>query len=205
MVRQVTAYIDGFNLYNGVKERYGRKYLWLDLEDMVNRLLQQDQVFNRVKYFTSRVRNDEQSLFRQRTYLHALAAHCRYIDIIEGRFQEKTAHCKGCRRTWRTYEEKETDVNIAVAMVEDAVSGEFDTAMVVSGDSDLAPAIRAVRRLRPGVKIVSVFPPRRSSEELRRLSDAAFTIGEGVIRDSLLPDAVRRNDGKVFTRPRSWR
>lgn len=28
---RVAAYIDGFNLYHGLKARLGRKYLWLDL------------------------------------------------------------------------------------------------------------------------------------------------------------------------------
>lgn len=205
MVRQVVAYIDGFNLYHGLKEKHGKKYLWLDLEAMVNRLLQPDQVFNRVHYYTAAVRNDPPAEFRQQTYLDALRAHCRYVDIVLGRFQEKTARCKGCGRSWRTYEEKETDISIALGMVEDAVNQEFDTALLISGDSDLVPAVRAVKRLRPTAKIVAAFPPRRHSDELRRVVDANFTIGDAVIRHSLLPDEVRTPVGKVYTRPRSWR
>ena len=35
--------------------------------------------------------------------------------------------CHGCGNSWRTYEEKETDVNIAVALVAGGVRDDFDT------------------------------------------------------------------------------
>ena len=28
---RVAAYIDGFNLYYGMKSRFGRRYMWLDV------------------------------------------------------------------------------------------------------------------------------------------------------------------------------
>ena len=36
------------------------------------------------------------------------------------------------------YEEKETDVNIAIAMIKDAAQDVYDTAILVSGDTDLS-------------------------------------------------------------------
>jgi hypothetical protein len=111
----------------------------------------------------------------------------------------------GIRGSWWTYEEKETDVSIAVAVVEDAATDLFDVALLVSADSDLCPAIRAVRRINPQKRVVAVFPPSRRSDELRRVADAAFTLGDANIRSSLLPDSVRGPSGRVFTRPRSWR
>jgi hypothetical protein len=30
-VRKTIVYIDGYNLYDGLRDRFGRKYLWLDL------------------------------------------------------------------------------------------------------------------------------------------------------------------------------
>lgn len=40
---RVKAYVDGFNLYHGVKHKHGRKYLWLDLEALVAHLLKPAQ------------------------------------------------------------------------------------------------------------------------------------------------------------------
>jgi hypothetical protein len=54
---RVAAYIDGFNLYFGIREE-GRRYLWLDLECLVQSLLKPHQQLVAVRYFTARVRND---------------------------------------------------------------------------------------------------------------------------------------------------
>jgi uncharacterized LabA/DUF88 family protein len=171
----------------------------------VTRLLKPYQELTVVRYFTASVRNDAPALARQSSYLGALGAHAPRIDIRLGRFQEKNLRCHRCSATWRTYEEKETDVSIAVSLVEDAATDLFDVALLVSADSDLCPAIRAVRRINPQKRVVAVFPPDRRSDELRHVANAAFTLGGANIRSSLLPDSVRGPTGRVFTRPRSWR
>ncbi len=201
---RVVAYVDGFNLYNGLKAKHGKKYLWLNLELLVARLLQPYQQLEQVRYFTASVRDDPAALHRQSQYLGALVNHAATVEVTMGRFQEKTARCRTCRSTWTTYEEKETDVNIAISLLEDGIYQRFDTALIISGDSDLCPPIRALRRVNPGVRVVSAFPPKRASDELRRTADAAFMIGDVHIRNSLLPPSVRAAGGLVFTRPRSW-
>jgi uncharacterized LabA/DUF88 family protein len=125
------------------------------------------------------------------------------VEIVLGRFQEKQRICRNYGFSWRTYEEKETDVAIAVALLEDGVNDRFDTAIIVSADSDLCPAVRALKRLRPDKRIVAVFPPQRRSDDLRRAADAHFTLGDAIIRQSLLPSAV---DGKgtIYRRPSHW-
>jgi uncharacterized LabA/DUF88 family protein len=148
-VVRVVAYVDGFNLYFGLKARYGRKYLWLDLQALAVSLLRPGQELERVSYFTARVRNDPEGARRQSVYLDAFASHSPQVNLIEGRFQEKPRSCRGCGARWTGYEEKETDVNIAAAIIEDAVMDVYDTALIVSGDSDLCPAIAAAKRLRP--------------------------------------------------------
>ena len=57
-----------------------------------------------------------------------------------------------------------TDVNIAVELLGDAQDDVFDTAMVVSGDSDLYGPIEAVRRRYPHKRVVVAFPPDRVSK-----------------------------------------
>ncbi|MGH4025780.1 MAG: FxSxx-COOH system tetratricopeptide repeat protein [Pseudonocardiaceae bacterium] len=86
------AYVDGFNLYHGLKQKHGRRYLWLDLEALAKRLIKPSQRLVAVDYFTARVRNQTTSERRQATYLDALSAHSPLVDVVEGRFQEKTHH-----------------------------------------------------------------------------------------------------------------
>jgi uncharacterized LabA/DUF88 family protein len=73
-------------------------------------------------------------------------------------FRNWQRSCRFCGYRWIGYEEKETDVSIAVTLVEDAVQDSYDTAFLISGDSDLRPAVAAVKRLRPEKRIVAVFP-----------------------------------------------
>ena len=70
----VIAYVDGFNLYHGLRDKYRRRYLWLDLECLVQRLRPSDHVVA-VRYFTALVLDEPAALARQRTYLDALSVH----------------------------------------------------------------------------------------------------------------------------------
>jgi uncharacterized LabA/DUF88 family protein len=202
---RVVAYIDGFNLYHGLRAKHARRYLWLDLQALCGSLLLPNQHLTRIKYFTAAVRRQPGSQRRQQTYWNALDAHCSCLRIELGRFQEKLVRCHSCRTVWRSHEEKETDVGIAVALVEDAANKAFDTALLLSADSDLCPAIRAVRRIHPPAKLVAAFPPARRSDDLRRNVDTSFMIAERKLRRSLLPAQVKGPGGVVFTQPSSWK
>jgi uncharacterized LabA/DUF88 family protein len=146
----VAVYIDGFNLYFGLKDKYRRRYLWLDLQALAASLLRPGQTLTQVTYFTARIRDKPESQQRQSDYLDALEAHSPLVTVVDGRFQAKDRRCRSCGETWVVYEEKETDVSIALALLEDAVLDRYDTALLLSADSDLCPAVRAAKRLRPG-------------------------------------------------------
>jgi uncharacterized LabA/DUF88 family protein len=202
---RVVAYIDGFNLYYGLKADHGRKYLWLDLEALAEGLLLPSQKLRAVNYFTARLRDDPAGGRRQSTYLDALASHCGKVRRIEGRFQEKHRTCANCGARWIGYEEKETDVNISAALIEDAVRDRYDTALLISGDTDLRPAIASVLRLRPKKRIFVAFPPRRFSARLVQVVHSYTRIGSDKLRNSQLPAQVVTAGGIVLDRPAYWR
>jgi uncharacterized LabA/DUF88 family protein len=203
-MHRVRVYIDGFNLYYGIHTVYGRRYMWLDLEALAKAMLRRGQHLDRVCYFTARVRNAIASEQRQDTYLQVLTARSTCLDIVEGRFQERNQRCRYCGVGWMTYEEKETDVSVAVALVEDAARDAYDTALVISGDSDLCPAVRAAKRLQPGRKIVAVFPPKRQSDPLRHAADGILRIDRSMLRRAQLPSKVVTPEGIVLERPAYW-
>ena len=203
MIR-VAAYVDGFNLYFGLRAKHGRKYLWLDLQALAERLLRPDQELERVTYFTARVRNEPDAEQRQSAYLDALVSNSPLVTVLDGHFQEKHRRCRQCGAAWTVQEEKQTDVNIAVALLEDAVRDRYDTALLISADSDLCPAIRAMKRLRPEKRVVAAFPPRRQSGDLRRAVDGYLAIGDDKIRQSQLPRAVVTATGITLHRPKHW-
>jgi hypothetical protein len=45
------------------------------------------------------------------------------VDVILGRYQARRHACRLCGATWTSYEEKETDVNIAVSLLPETVTG----------------------------------------------------------------------------------
>ena len=202
----VIAYVDGFNLYHGLHDKYRRRYLWLDLGHLVQRLRPSDHIVA-VRYFTALVRDDAAGLARQRAYLDALSVHSGgTVEVVLGRYQSKTVLCRQCGNVWASYEEKETDVNIAVSIVADAAAAASDIALIISADSDLCPAIRTARSLNARRGMIVAFPPRRSSFEIRSLIRGAFTIAAADLRNSLLPDTVRDPDtGRIYSRPGKWR
>ncbi len=140
---------------------------------------------------------------RQARYIDALKT-LEGIEIHYGFFLSKPATCHGCERTWLQNEEKKTDVNIAVRVLEDAYDNCFDTALVVSGDSDLSAPIKAVRRRFPGKRVVVAFPPKRFARELAHVADAWFRIRDSNFRESRLPERIETSDGAILTAPQGW-
>ncbi|MEV5742515.1 NYN domain-containing protein [Microbispora rosea] len=205
-VLRVGVYVDGFNLYYGLRSLRGRRYLWLDLHALACRLLKPGQTLTAVRYFTAPIRGDARALARQQTYQAALES--LGVEVVLGRFQEQRASCRACGVSWRTYEEKQSDVALAAAMVGDVALDRVDMVLLLSADSDLCAAIEAVRQVdaRRGGKtrVVTVFPPGRRSDGLRLASDAWFPLGEAFIRQSQLPDLVPGRDGARYHRPAHW-
>lgn len=200
---QVEVLIDGFNLYNGIKELSGRRDLWLDVEALASGLLKPGQELSRVRYFSAWVRNAPSSLQRQQAYVGALGAFTT-TEVVMGRFQEKKLVCYGCQKRRTTYEEKETDVHLGVSLVEIAALKAASVVLLVSADSDFCPAVEVAKRLDPQLRIVNICPPRRHSGALERACHGHFHLGQATIRAAQLPAVVPGRRGKTFDRPPYW-
>lgn len=206
-MRRVIAYIDGFNLYFGLKESGWKRYYWLDLWRLTERLIQDDQQLAQLHYFTARIsgaRGNSADAARQTTYLDALQT-ISGISIHEGHYLTKPRECRRCGNRWPEPEEKMTDVNIAVRLLVDAFDDGFDTAILISADSDLVPPVREIRERLPEKRIVAAMPPRRHSRDLANLAHASFQIGEQKIRKSQLPDHIQTESGFILQRPATWK
>jgi uncharacterized LabA/DUF88 family protein len=147
------VYIDGFNLYYGSLK--GTPNKWLDLCALFTNILPSGHQLAKVKYFTARVTplpGDADAPIRQDLYLRALRAHCKgKIEIIEGHFLTKAVRAPLTAQPTKIVEvlrseEKGSDVNLAVELLNDAWSGIFDCAAVVSNDGDLERALKIVKQ-----------------------------------------------------------
>lgn len=206
-MQRIIAYIDGFNLYFGLKSKGWQRYYWLNIQLLVQNLLKVDQQLVMTKYFTSHVippPKDQGKTKRQITYLEALQTLDNF-QIIYGHYLRKLQTCLNCHKSWVNNEEKMTDVNIAVELITDAFHNNFDTALLVSGDSDLTSPLKKVRDVFPKKRVVIAFPPNRESSYLKKFASASFIIGRRNIAKSQFPDKVIKKVGFVLERPINWR
>ncbi len=206
VTNRVIAYVDGFNLYYGMKDGGFKRYYWLDIQKMVLRLLRPNQHLNWICYFTSRVSSsprDPLKSKRQSAYLDALGA-LGGFQIIYGHYLENARVCRTCGARWMVRSEKMTDVNIATQLLTDAFQDSFDTALLVTADSDLVGPIEAVRALFSTKRIVVAFPPQRTSKRLIQAATAYVQIRRNVLAQSQLPDPVVLPGGVSISKPVEW-
>jgi hypothetical protein len=200
------AYLDGFNLFYGLRDSGWRRYYWLNPSALVSNLLRPGQQLMGVRYFTARITPstaDPGKHLRQQTYLEAIGT-LGDTRIVYGHYLAKTKQCRACGASWQQAEEKMTDVNIAVSLLADALDDLYDLAFVISADSDLVPPVLTLRTRFPAKRVIVVSPPRRHSVMLANAAHVCFTIGRKKLQDSQFPDRVVKADGYVLHRPASW-
>lgn len=202
-MKRVITYIDGFNLYYGLRSRKWKRFYWLNLQKLAQLLLKPDQVLLRTKYFTSIVNYPRDKNKRQLIFLEALST-LADLSIYYGHFLSNTVICKQCGHVYTTHHEKMTDVNIAVELISDAFQDQFDVALLISADSDLVGVVKLLRRLFPQKRIIVVFPPGRYSDALKDNAHACLHITRNMLSRSLFPDEVVKATGIVLRRPAEW-
>jgi hypothetical protein len=186
----------------------------VDVVELVSQLRPADQV-EVVRNFTAIVKDEPASSANQTDYLDAMRAYSgNRIDIRVGRFKPKTIdRCKVCRReflcscptTYLSYEEKETDVALGVAMVEDAAARVGDLTLLASADSDLMPAVASVKRIDPNRPVYVAMPPSRSPRVVRFQGVGWFLIREAALAAAQLPSrVVDPATARQYARPAKW-
>lgn len=201
------VYVDGFNLYFGLREKQWSRYYWLDLVKLAQNMLKDGQKLVGVEYFTARVSTTKykpNKAKRQKIYLEALGTLPR-LSITYGHYNLKPSECLKCGARWKRPEEKMTDVNIACVLLDDAYKDRYDRAIVISGDSDLVPPLRTIKANFPKKRLLAAFPPERHSKHLRETCHNVFSLGRGIIEKSQLPDEITKPDGYILKRPEHWK
>ena len=143
-------YVDGFNLYYGALK--GTSWKWLDLVALFEKVLQPHHEILTIKYFTARVSGtpgDQSKPQRQDVYLRALRRYRPQVEVYFGHFLSHSVRAPLVRPVGRRRmveviktEEKGSDVNLAVQLLNDGWLDAYDCAIVATNDSDIAEAMR---------------------------------------------------------------
>ena len=200
--QRVIFYIDGFNFYFGLKSRKWKRFYWLEIVKFCQSFVRGHQELMEVNYFSAIPKNqgkhDRQDLFFSANRLNPK------FNLILGKYLEKKVTFDN--KQYKTYEEKQTDVNIAVKMIRDVIYDKCDISILISADSDLIPPIDFIREYKPNHKIFVYFPPNRHSFDLKNKANKAISLEKYKTRfnDALLPDEVTLPNGFVLKRPIKW-
>lgn len=154
------AYVDGYNLFYGCLKHSQDK--WLDLYSLfagILRIQNPASELVKIKFFTADIKakvasRGHDAMIAQQTYHRALTTlHPDKIDILKGFYTLEKARLLAYQQppdknqrvdVWKL-EEKQTDVNIALTAYRDAARGDFEQLVFVSNDTDLEPALTAIR------------------------------------------------------------
>ncbi|MBW1855589.1 MAG: NYN domain-containing protein [Deltaproteobacteria bacterium] len=200
----VMFFIDGFNVYHSLKSKSKyHKYLWLNYRSIAERFKKKGDTISKIYYFSAYATWKPHSMKRHRKLMDALKS--KGVDVILGKFKKKDRYCKICGASFIAREEKQTDVNIAIYLFKEAYKNNYDTAFIMTNDTDLIPAIKMVKSEFPSKRLGILFPIDRSSIELKNVCHFWRAVQKKDLSKSQLPDQVELPSGVILTRPRSWK
>jgi len=152
---------------------------------------------------------DPRQPIRQKTYIRALESHIPEFSVYYGHFlshqvsfpqsplTRPLSFCKVIKT-----EEKGSDVNLAVHLLNDAWLDKYDCAVVIPNDSDLAEPLRLVRE--QNNKMIGLISPLihgHPSRELQKHAHFVKRIRKGVLKISQLPSPI---PGTNIRKPKGW-
>jgi uncharacterized LabA/DUF88 family protein len=211
---RTNVYIDGFNLYYGCLK--GTPNKWLDFAAFCEASFPPPRnTIHRIRYFTAHVRarpNDPHQPIRQQTYLRALRT-IPHLTVHLGSYLEKPTRmplhpppATGPKTVQvMKSEEKGSDVNIATYLLIDAFDGDYDAAVIISNDSDLAEPIRLVRRKfgKPVMVLHPCGPGRKPSYELQKVASKSQIVNVALLPACQFPATLTDANGTIH-KPVGW-
>ncbi len=139
-MERVCVFIDGANFYHQCRDNLGRTDV--NFGAFAGLLVGPGRDFVRTYYYTCRLTPDHDEAMRksQEKFLGALD-HIDYLEVRLGKLVRREITCKTCGVVEEKWMEKGVDMRLGVDMLAAAAKNMYDTAVLVSGDGDLAEAV----------------------------------------------------------------
>ena len=220
LFRRVSYFVDGLNLDHQLR-KHGLS--WLNLTSFLQSVMMDSEELVRINYFTAVCHWDRTIAKAQKTYLAVLRDNG--IRVVLGQFLPVTRYYVKGRTTllpdssqpatilpddlperigFRSYTEKTSDVALGVELYDSAANDEFDRAVIVSGDSDLVPAIKMVRKRFPLKQLTSFTCTSNSAKRTRQQCHESIRFSVDQVRQFQFGSDVQLRNGKTLHRPESW-
>ena len=212
MTVRAAFYIDGFNLYHAIDE-LNKPYLkWISLIDLATILIpKKSEHIVKLIYCTAFYPNAFEKRQRNEKYTKAQ----RFfgggrIEIVMGHYVDETLQCRSSGNIWNKPTEKETDFNVALALIDDAYQDIFDHAYLVTNDSDQAATAKVFAKRFPHKRLTSVCPPgRRHSKHILEYCQSSALITLDHLEKALMESQILTQGGLIlrpadYAPPKDW-
>ena len=202
---KANVYVDGFNLYYGIKRWADSR--WLDLRSMIRRLFPDDEIA-RIRYFTAFIKGhaDPSGPLRQQVYLRALATtpglsiHTSTF-LVSRQWMPLALPSRWLVPVIRT-EEKGSDVSLGAYLLLDAFNHESDFAVVVTNDSDLKVPIELVQAPPFEMPVWVINPHRKKAAALK--PSHHLDLHRDDVRSCQFPRIMTATNGRSISKPDAW-
>ncbi len=211
--QRVSFFVDGFNLYHSLcsaqRKHPDKPVKWLNLPSLLDSTLHSlDGRCDRkdLYYFTAYAEHlqmkDPGKIGRHKVYVRALTASG--VTVIRNHFKRKDVWDSFDKTKVVSHEEKETDVAIACHVLKGAHLDQFDTVVVVSGDTDLRPLAETFKELYPTKTLIFAFPFDRKNNDLAKVAPGSFTLSAKAYAAHQFADKVQLPSTKFAHKPEEW-
>ncbi len=142
----------------------------IDFRKLLKHFLVKGESLQNVYYFSAPPNHlDINKQEKHSNYTSDLKEYCN-IKVVEGRFSKKdrVIKCSNCnfKNEFITYEEKKTDVSLAINIISDILSEDLDKVIIVSADTDFFPVVDYILN-NTNKEIFVLLPPCSSSSKRR--------------------------------------
>ncbi|GMV89540.1 MAG: hypothetical protein AMXMBFR81_24710 [Chthonomonas sp.] len=206
------VYIDGFNTYGAIGDLRQNHLKWISYRRL-SRMVDPGTTPQVIKLFSAIPQGNPDRQRRHDKFLEA--SRSEGVEVILGHFKKKTIQCKsGCpwsNREFVAWEEKETDVNLAIHLVRDVIVGCIERVVIFSTDSDIAPAVEMAVTARPSLEVLAVnIGQRHPCWEVLGIGERLganvrkASVSLAMLERCLLPQAIELADGGTIVRPTQY-
>ena len=172
-MERIICYIDGYNFFHATKNKpsanINLQSLALSFLDTQHHRLGTKQLI-KVYYFSALATWRKKDMAKHKDYIKQLTD--AGVEVVLSHFKKKRLTCADCHTQYWRHEEKESDVRLALQILDDAIHHAYDTAFILSGDSDIVPAIEKVKSSFPEKRILIALP-KHSLKHARDITKSA--------------------------------
>ena len=117
---RAALYVDGYNLFHALLDQGRREWLWLDLKTLGKGIIRPEERLASVTWVSAH-RPDRKGRMRA-MFAYEQALRARDVRCLMGHFVVHGDWCQNCGHRWMSATEKQSDVNLALALASDAAA-----------------------------------------------------------------------------------